>query len=125
MIILKLKSMFFVVGALAVTAQMDCYGADAAGDGAAQIGVVFPGPQPGKAQALQAEGSIWTLENQVILATWANEGGTLRPVRLMNKLTGTELNQRGAELFRLAAAMPEKTGLEKPGFVVAVRLDAN
>ena len=56
--------------------------------------VKFPGPQPGPAQA-SGNDSGFTLENAVLSATWKAAGGTLRPVRLTNKLTGQSFDQTG------------------------------
>jgi hypothetical protein len=80
--------------------------------------VKFPGPQPGPAQA-SGNDSGFTLENAVLSATWKAAGGTLRPVRLTNKLTGQSFDQTGAELFRLALE-PERG--QTNGIRVAVRL---
>ena len=82
------------------------------------LGVEFPGPPPGKARASQ-DGNAFTLENSVLSATWEAAGGTLRPIRLTNKLTGQRFDQTGAELFRLGLepANPQTNGLR-----VAVRL---
>lgn len=82
------------------------------------LGVEFPGPGPGKPKASR-DGDSFTLENAVLSATWQAAGGTLRPVRLMNKLTGQRYDQTGAELFRLALepAPPQTNGIR-----VAVRL---
>jgi len=81
-------------------------------------GVKFPGPQPGPAQASGNDSDL-TLENAVLSATWKPAGGTLRPVRLTNKLTGQSFDQTGAELFRLAL---ESGRAQTNGIRVAVRL---
>lgn len=80
--------------------------------------VAFPGPRPGKPRASEKNGSF-TLENAVIAATWQSAGGTLRPVRLVDKLTGRTYDQNGAELFRLDL---DPGRAEAKGFWVAVRL---
>ncbi|MCX6923592.1 MAG: alpha-galactosidase [Verrucomicrobia bacterium] len=81
-------------------------------------GVEFPGPLPGKPEASQKDGSF-TLENAVLAATWEERGGTIRPARLINKLTGGQFDQTGAELFRLAL---EPARSQTNGIRVAVRL---
>ena len=85
------------------------------------LGVDFPGPPPGKALATQREGML-TLENGVIAASWSLADHTLRPARLVNKLTQQRFDQEGCEAFRLAthltnAALPE-------GIAVTIRLEA-
>jgi hypothetical protein len=81
-------------------------------------GVEFPGPSPGAAQSAQA-GGVFTLENDVIAGSWQTDGRRLLPLRLVNKLTGGEFEQSGAELFRLELSPPEQTA----GIAVAVRLE--
>ena len=81
-------------------------------------GVEFPGPAPGHPRASQKDG-VFTLENAVLAAAWKTEGGTLRPVRLTDKLAGQAYDQTGTELFRLALATPAAPA---KGFRVAVRL---
>jgi hypothetical protein len=82
------------------------------------LGVEFPGPRPGKVKT-SAENGIFTLENAVVSAAWQAAGGTLRPVRLGNKLSGGQFDQTGTELFRLAleAKAPDTNGVR-----VAVQL---
>jgi hypothetical protein len=92
------------------------------GSPAPAVAVAFPGPEPGTAQALQTDG-LFTLENGVIAASWRFTDTGLRPVNLVNKLTGTRFDQGHSELFRLAttaldAKLPEGVG-------VTVRLDAD
>src|SRR5665213_3340506 len=81
-------------------------------------GVEFPGPWPGKAKSSHA-GDVFTLENAVISESWQAADGNLRPIRLVNKLTGKHFDQSGAELFRLALTPPRK----QKGVEVAVRLE--
>ncbi len=81
-------------------------------------GVEFPGPSPGKAESSQA-GSVYTLENAVISASWRFDHGQLFPWRLVNKLTGQQFDQSGAELYRLALTPPKV----QTGVAVAVRLE--
>ncbi len=85
--------------------------------------VEFPGPQPGKATAAQAAG-VLTLGNGAVSASWKVEGGTLRPFRLQDKLTGQTFDQAGAELFRLATR-PCGALAPQAGVFVAVRLDTD
>jgi hypothetical protein len=87
---------------------------------AAGAAVEFPGPQPGTAK-IGEQGGLLTLENSVISVSWKQEGGTLRPARLMNKLTGKAFDQAGAELFRLATK-PCGALAPQTGVYVAVRL---
>ncbi|MEI6074629.1 MAG: hypothetical protein WCS94_03590 [Verrucomicrobiota bacterium] len=81
--------------------------------------VVFPGPSPGNANSVSGQGN-WTLENEVLAATWQASDGKLRPLQLINKLTGQKYAQSGSELFRVSLTAPQTN----PGVVVAVRLDA-
>jgi hypothetical protein len=81
-------------------------------------GVEFPGPWPGKAKSSRA-GGVFTLENAVVSESWQAADGNLRPIRLVNKLTGKQFDQSGAELFRLALTPPRK----QKGVEVAVRLE--
>lgn len=70
---------------------------------AANPDIDFAGPAPGPAQAsLGAES--FTLENQVLAATWELRRGHLFPLSVTNKLDGRKIEQRGAELFRLTTA---------------------
>ena len=80
--------------------------------------VEFPGPLPGNAAAWQSN-NVLKLENAEISASWQAIGGQLRPLQLMNKLTGQQFDQSGAELFRLALTPPKK----QDGVAVAVRLE--
>jgi hypothetical protein len=60
----------------------------------------FPGPNPGAANASKA-GDVFSLSNNVIAVSWQLQGGTLRPVTLVNKLTGEVFPQSSTELFKL------------------------
>ena len=85
------------------------------------LSVAFPGPEPGKA-ACSTTGQTWTVENNVVAATWRRRGDTIVPGELVNKLTQQRFDQACTELFRLAtgphANLPE-------GVTVAIRLDAD
>ena len=81
----------------------------------------FPGPRPGVAKGSAKDGGF-VLENNLIAARWQIDGGALRPVELVNKLTATHFQQTGAELFRLALTPGPGP---KAGYVVAVRLEAD
>ena len=82
-------------------------------------GVAFPGRAPGQAMVSAKEGTF-TLENDVLAATWEVRAGQLRPSSVVNKLTGQHLDQRGAEIFRLTTQPPaEGDG----SLAVAVRLE--
>ena len=81
--------------------------------------VEFPGPPPGKAKASAVDGSF-TLENQVIAASWRQVGAQLRPHQIANRLTGKNFPQADTELFRLALTAPTNP---PPGVSVAVRLE--
>lgn len=87
----------------------------------AALAVEFPGPQPGRAESRQRDG-VLTLENAVLAASWREDSGTLRPVALVNRLTGARFAQDGTELFRLATK-PEAPAPE--GCTVAVCLKAD
>ena len=83
--------------------------------------VDFPGPQPGTASSTEQHGTF-TLENAVISQSWQMTEGTLRPIRIVNKLTGTIFDQSGNELFRLSTKPAEP----KPdGVFVGIRLEAD
>ncbi len=86
----------------------------------AYASVKFPGPDPNVSRA-RADKGTWTLENAVISMEWASSDGTLKPLRLTNKLSGKSFDQTGAELFRLATTQQTS---ERKGIQVAVRLDA-
>ena len=83
--------------------------------------VEFPGPQPGSVRSARNHDSFM-LENRVISETWSMADGTLRPTRLVNKLTGESFDQTGTELFRLGlqAAAPPTNGVR-----VAIRLQTD
>jgi hypothetical protein len=70
---------------------------------AANPDIDFAGPAPGPAQASLGAASF-TLENQVLAATWELRRGHLFPLSVTNKLDGRKIEQRGAELFRLTTA---------------------
>ena len=93
----------------------------AAGDFAQAATVVFPGPPPGSARSARSH-DTFTLENRVLSETWSLAGDTLRPARLVNKLTGEVFDQTGTELFRLGlqATAPPTNGVR-----VAIRLQAD
>lgn len=61
-------------------------------------GLEFPGPEPGEARAKVDDASL-LLENQVLLVAWQIRDGRLRPVRLVDKLSGTTYPQEEAECF--------------------------
>jgi hypothetical protein len=85
-----------VLAAVMLTIVLSCF-----------AGVEFPGPLPGKAKSSQA-GGVFTLENAVLLGSWQSADGRLGPLRLVNKLSGKQFDQSGAELFRLALTPPKK-----------------
>jgi hypothetical protein len=88
---------------------------------AAPANVEFPGPPPGPAKASH-RGDVFTLQNRVIAASWNTDHGGLHPLSLADTLSGTILDQSGAELFRFATApAAEKTN----SVFVAVRLDTD
>lgn len=64
-------------------------------------GVEFPGARLGAARVAEANG-VFTLQNEVIAASWRLSGTTLRPAGLADKLGGASVDQSGAELFRIA-----------------------
>ncbi len=88
---------------------------------AASSGVTFPGPQPGPAQVTQ-QADVLTLENGVIAASWKVERGSLHPLALVDKLSGSSSSQGTAELFRLAL---QPVAAQTNGVYVAIRLDAD
>lgn len=108
-------SAFPIIGilALALFQSLELFAAGAA--------VEFPGPRPGVARSSQRGGEL-TLENNVIAAAWKTDGDSLRPLWLIDKISGTNADQAGTELFRLAtgAAMPRTNGV-----FVAIRLEAD
>ena len=112
----KPMNRFFFVG-LVCTAVFLAF----TGDYVRAATVAFPGPQPGAVRSARNHDSF-TLENRVISATWFLAGETLRPTRLVNKLTGEAFDQTGTELFRLGlqAAAPQTNGVR-----VAIRLQAD
>lgn len=67
---------------------------------AAQPDIEFAGPAPGAAK-LSLEPETFRLENQVLAATWELRRGHLVPRTVVSKLDGRQIEQRGAELFRL------------------------
>jgi hypothetical protein len=83
--------------------------------------VAFPGPEPGEAKCT-IKGQTWTLENDVIAASWQLRGATMTPSFLVNKLTQQRFEQTGTELFRLATGAPAKL---PDGVAVVIRLDAD
>lgn len=89
---------------------------------AAASSVEFPGPPPGKGTVTQ-KGSVLTLSNGVLAASWSEADGRLRPVAVTNRLTGVTLRQPGTELFRLATSAPERRG-DAGGVWLTVRLEA-
>ena len=84
--------------------------------------VAFPGPAPGKAEAAEHNG-LFTLQNQVISASWQFGDHSLHCTDLSNKLTGSHYDQNSAELFRLATQPTVKA--IAPGVSVMVRLDTD
>ena len=89
---------------------------------AAPLGVEFPGPPPGPALVTQQDG-IFTLENNVLAASWRAMGNSLRPVSLVNKLSGAKFDQDGCEVFRLATGPTNAKPSE--GVAVMMRLNAD
>lgn len=87
----------------------------------APAGVAFPGKDPGKAKSLRAASSF-TLENDVIAASWQADGQTIHPFAIVNKLTGQRFAQKDASLFRLATT---DSPAQAEGVVVEVRLDGD
>ncbi len=86
----------------------------AAASASDRCAVTFPGPQPGAARGTATNG-VFILENDVLAVSWATADGQLRPLRLVNKLTGGSLDQAGAELFRLSlGADGATTAVETP-----------
>ncbi|MEY3837760.1 MAG: Alpha-galactosidase [Verrucomicrobiota bacterium] len=75
---------------------------------AANPDIEFAGPAPGKAQS-KAQGDVFTLENDVLSASWEVRRGRLQPATIVDKTTGAKVDQRGAELFRLSTT-PVATG---------------
>lgn len=75
---------------------------------AANPDIDFAGPAPGTARS-RAEGEVLTLENDVLAASWELRRGRLQPAAILDKTTGTRIEQRGAELFRLSTT-PVATG---------------
>ena len=67
-------------------------------------------------------GDVLTLQNGVLAASWTVDRAGLHPRALADKLSGTVVDQTGAELFRLAMKpAAERTN----GVYVAVRLEAD
>ena len=75
---------------------------------AANPDIDFAGPAPGKAES-RAQGDLFTLENEVLSASWELRRGRLQPAKIADKISGTQVDQRGAELFRLSTT-PVATG---------------
>ena len=75
---------------------------------AANPDIEFAGPAPGKAQS-KAQGDVFTLENDVLSASWEVRRGRLQPATIVDKTTGAKVDQRGAELFWLSTT-PVATG---------------
>jgi hypothetical protein len=84
-------------------------------------GIWFPGPPPGIAESSQT-GGVFSLANAVISESWQFADGQLHPLRLVNKLTGKQFDQSGAELFRLALSPQPKL---PDGVTVAIHLNAD
>jgi hypothetical protein len=63
----------------------------------------FPGPAPGKALATAADDAL-RLENNVLRIDWRVADGSLRPVRLTDKLAGKSLALAKSECFQLLLA---------------------
>jgi hypothetical protein len=84
-------------------------------------GVDFPGPPPGNAESSQVQ-DVFRLQNAVISGSWQFTDGQLRPLALINRLTGKQFDQSGAELFRLDLARPQKQK-EPTSVAVTVRLE--
>lgn len=68
---------------------------------AAHPDIEFAGPAPGQAQS-RAQGDLFTLENKVLAASWELRRGRLHPAKIADKVSGTQVDQGGAELFRLS-----------------------
>jgi hypothetical protein len=92
-----------------------------AGLRAANPDIDFAGPAPGPAQANLGTESF-TLENQVLAATWELRRGHLFPLSVTSKLDGRKIEQRGAELFRLTTT---PTTPSDGTYQVAVNLTAD
>jgi len=74
--------------------------------------VAFPGPPPGAAWA-SCEAGLLVLENNVLRGEWTVAEGRLRPIRFVDRLSGAELDLRGAECFQLALDRAPRRGLER------------
>lgn len=62
--------------------------------------IAFPGPAPGPAR-LTETGNRITLGNDALWLVWTRTGTGLRPTAFTNRLTGEELDLRGADLFQI------------------------
>ncbi|MHC4206352.1 MAG: alpha-galactosidase, partial [Planctomycetota bacterium] len=62
--------------------------------------IEFPGPGPGAGQ-FRKDGSKLILENAVLLCEWDIYGGRLKSGRLVDKLSGAEIDAGQAECFQL------------------------
>lgn len=82
--------------------------------------VEFPGPRPGAARSSVADG-VFTLENDVISASWRVNDGLLQPSLLIDKLSGAKFDQSGCKLFRLATTAAKE--LQVQGVACAMALD--
>src|SRR5688572_16505819 len=70
---------------------------------AASTALAGASPVVGPVRA-QARGGALSLENAAIAGEWRIEGGTLRPHRFVNRLTGAVVDVAGAQLFQLVLA---------------------
>ncbi len=81
--------------------------------------VQYPGKPPGVALAGK-KGETFTLQNDVLSATWRADGGRFSCVEVTNKLTGEHFPQTDSELFRLALKPIDE---KKDVLMVGVRLE--
>jgi hypothetical protein len=90
--------------------------------GASTIAAVdFPGTAPGEVISSVDQG-VFTLQNNVVSQSWQMTDGSLRPFRVINKITGNAFEQAHTELFRLSTKQPDT----KPSQTyVGIRLDAD
>ncbi|MCX7824554.1 MAG: enterotoxin [Verrucomicrobiae bacterium] len=65
--------------------------------------VDFPGPEPQQAKAT-LEGNRFVMENQVLRCEWTTSNGRFKPVRAVDKLSGTTLPMDDVESFRFLVA---------------------
>jgi len=95
-------------------------------------GQPFPGTPPGPPVA-ENSGSVFTLKNAIISASWSCKNGELRPVEIADLLNGQSLPQTFRQSFRIAtgadtAATEEKQtwlGFRLEGESVAVQSSTN